>query len=154
MLDKLLTEEFINLNIQCSTWKEAIIKSAKPLLKRGMIKKQYIDAIFKNFEEIGPYMVIAPRIVLSHARPENGVNRLSMSLTTLKTPINFGNELNDPVELIITLAALDSGTHLQALVDLMDLFTDKKDMEIIFSSTDKEEVIDIIKKHTNTNQES
>lgn len=151
MLDKLLTGEFINLNIECSTWKEAIMEGAKPLLEKEFIDKKYIDAIFQNFEEIGPYMVIAPRIVLSHARPENGVKKLAMSMITLKTPIKFGNELNDPVKLVVTLAASDNDTHLQALIDLMDLFTDIKDMKVIFSSDNKKEVIEIIKRHSNIN---
>lgn len=151
MLDKLLTSEFINLNVECSMWREAIIEGAKPLLKKNLIEKKYIDAIFRNFEEIGPYMVIAPQIVLSHARPEDGVEKLSMSIITLKTPIKFGNELNDPVKLVVTLAASDNETHLQALVDLMDLFTDRKDMEVIFGSDNKKEVIEIIKRHSNVN---
>lgn len=151
MLDKLLSSEFINLNVECFTWREAIIEGAKPLLEKDLIEKKYIDAIFRNFEEIGPYMVIAPQIVLSHARPDNGVEKLSMSMITLKTPINFGNELNDPVKIVVTLAASDNETHLQALVDLMDLFIDRKDMEVIFSSDNKKEVIEIIKRHSNVN---
>ncbi|WDU82798.1 PTS sugar transporter subunit IIA [Caloramator sp. Dgby_cultured_2] len=95
-------------------------------------------------------MVIAPGIVLAHARPENGVKKLSMSLITLKNPINFGSELNDPVKLIITLAAIDSKTHLKALSQLMNLLMNTDDLNIIINAKSKEEVLNIINKYSIT----
>jgi PTS system ascorbate-specific IIA component len=152
MLEKLLSREFIKLNIECGTWKEAIFEGAHLLIEKDTIEYSYIDAIFKNFTTIGPYMVIAPGIVLSHARPEDGVNKLSMSLITLNDGVNFGSELNDPVKLVVTLAAENNISHLTVLEDLMDLFSDTEDMIVIMNSTDIEEVMEIIHKHTNTNQ--
>lgn len=148
MLKDLLTEDFINVNVQCSDWKKAIKEGTKILIEENCIEKKYEDAIFNNFKKMGTYMVIAPGIVLSHARPENGVKKISMSIVTLKNPINFGSQLNDPVKLIVTLAAKDSEGHLKALSQLMEIFMNSKDLENIFNAKDKNEIIKIVQKYS------
>jgi mannitol/fructose-specific phosphotransferase system IIA component (Ntr-type) len=72
-----------------------------------------------------------------------------MSLITLKEGINFGNETNDPVKLIITFGAVDNESHLKALSQLMELFMNNKDINKIISSTTKDDVLDIIHKYSN-----
>lgn len=148
MLKDLLTWNTIKVNVECEDWKEAIGFGTQLLIDNGWVEKRYYDAIINNFKEFGPYMVVAPGIVLSHARPENGVNKLSMSLITLKNPVEFGNESNDPVKLIITLAASDNESHLKALSQLMELFMNSEDMTSIFKASNKEDVIGIIGKYS------
>lgn len=150
MLNDLLNKNRIMLNIVCENWEDAIKNGTKILLNDNCITKNYEEAIINNFKSLGPYMVIAPGIVLAHARPENGVKKLSMSLITLKNPINFGSELNDPVKLIITLAAIDSKTHLKALSQLMNLLMNTDDLNIIINAKSKEEVLNIINKYSIT----
>ena len=92
-------------------------------------------------------MVVAPGIVLAHARPENGVKKLAMSLITLEPTVSFGHEINDPVKLVVTLAASDNESHLKALSQLMELFMNQEDLSGIINATNKEEVINIIRKY-------
>lgn len=148
ILKKLLTEDVIDLNLDCKGWEDAIKIGAKRLLERGDIEERYIEAVLEGIEKYGPYMVIAPGIVLSHARPEDGVNNLCMSLVTLKNEINFGNTTNDPVRLIFTFGAVDNTSHLEALVELTDLLMNKEDINKITNSTSKEEVLEIIKNYS------
>lgn len=148
MLKDLITWKTILLNAECSTWQEAIKLGTDILIENNYIEDRYYDAIMENFKNIGPYMVVAPGIVLSHARPEDGVKKLSMSLVTLKNPVNFGSELNDPVKLIITLAAVDNEAHLKALSQLMELFMNSSDMNEIYKAKTKEEIINIITKYS------
>lgn len=148
MLKDLLKRDFIELNVDCKNWKDAIKKGAQSLLDKGYIKKDYVDAIFKSLYENGPYMVVGPGIVLAHARPEDGVNKLCMSLITLKEGVNFGNKANDPVRLIITFGAIDNESHLKALSQLMELFMNNNDINKIISSNSKDEVLDIIAKYS------
>lgn len=148
MLNDLITREFIKLNVECEDWIEAIQAGTLVLEKKGFVEKRYSEAIIDIFKENGPYMVVAPGIVLSHGRPEDGVNKLSMSLITLKKPVKFGNELNDPVKLVITLAAADNETHLKALSQLMELLMDAKNLKRIMQSNNKDEIIEIINKHS------
>lgn len=147
MLKKLLKEDVIKLNVQCDSWVEAIKEGTSLLIHNGYIEKGYEDAIFNNFKEMGTYMVVAPGIALSHARPENGVNRICMSLVTLKKPIEFGSVVNDPVKLVVTFGAKDNQSHLQALAELMDLFMNEEDLKKIMEATEKHEVIRTIEKY-------
>ncbi|GIM27723.1 PTS ascorbate transporter subunit IIA [Clostridium polyendosporum] len=147
MLKSLIVEDTIGVKVHCRNWEDAIKAGTSLLINKNIITQAYEDAIFKNFAELGPYMVIAPGIVLSHARPENSVKTLSMSLVTLEKPIEFGSECNDPVELIITLAAIDSNSHIAALKDLMDLFMNAKDLTTILKASSKQKILDVINKY-------
>ena len=148
MLNDLLTRETIRLNLSCANWKEAVAAGTALLEEKKWVSSGYKEAIINNFMEFGPYMVVAPGIVLAHARPERGVKKLAMSLITLQTPVKFGHELNDPVKLVITLAAIDNETHLKALSQLMEVFMNQKDLDTIVNATNKDDVIEILKKHS------
>lgn len=148
MLNDLLTRETIKLNLSCADWKEAIAAGTALLEEKKWVSAEYKEAIINNFAEFGPYMVVAPGIVLAHARPECGVRKLAMSLVTLENPVNFGHELNDPVKLVVTLAATDNETHLKALSQLMEVFMNQEDLNIIINATNKDEVIEVLKKHS------
>ena len=51
-------------------------------------------------------------MVTSHlGRPEEGVKKTGFALVTLKTPLAFNHEDNDPVDILITMAAVDANTH-------------------------------------------
>jgi len=148
MLIDILRKELIKLNVKCNDWKEAIEEGAYLLEKEGIVNKNYKDAIINNFYELGPYMVIAPGIVLSHARPEAGVNNNGISILTLEDPIEFGSELNDPVKLIITLAAKDNTSHLSALSKLMEILMNSDDLNSIINAKTVQEVVKIIEKYS------
>jgi len=148
-LNNLITADVISLNVECRYWEEAIRKGMKVLREKNYVESSYEEAIINNIKEIGPYMVVAPGIVLSHAKTEDGVNKLSMSLMTIKNPVKFGSELNDPIKLVITLAAKDRESHLKALSQLMALFQNSEDLKGIFKAKTTEEIINIINKYSN-----
>ncbi|MFB8734775.1 PTS sugar transporter subunit IIA [Bacillus sp. SL00103] len=43
--------------------------------------------MIQSVDQNGPYIVIAPQVAIPHARPEDGVNELSMSLMTFEQPV-------------------------------------------------------------------
>lgn len=147
MLSEMINDEVIKLNVECSNWEEAINIGSEILVQKGYVEKHYTKAILDKLKELGPYMVITPHIVVPHARPEDGVNKTSMSLVTLKNPINFGNEHNDPVKLIITIASKDNRNHIEVLSELVELLKNKEDLEKIFKAEIKNTVINILKKY-------
>lgn len=147
MLSDLLTREMIRIDVETKDWEEAIREGTKVLRQNNYVEDCYEEAIINNIKSMGPYMVVAPGIVLSHARPENGVNKLSMSLTLLKNPVVFGHETNDPVKLVITVAAIDNETHLKALSQLMELMMNEEDMKKIFNANNKDEIVKIVNKY-------
>lgn len=136
-IDIILNTEFLN-------WEEAVIGSSKPLFDKGKIEKRYIDTMIKNNLEYNAYFVIQKGIALLHARPEDGVNDSGLVILTLKKPLNFGSEENDPVSLIFCLATKNSEDHIDFLRNLMEIIDDEKNINKILSADKKEDIIKIL----------
>lgn len=129
MLQDILTDSNIMLKRKCKDWKDAIIQAAQPLLKNKIIKSSYIEAMINSVEKYGPYIVTGKHIALAHARPEDGVNDLGVSVMTLENPIDFGNAENDPVRLIFCLAAINDYSHLDIMRNVVELINDEEKVD-------------------------
>ena len=123
-LHQLLTPDHIVLDVKASDWKDAVAKSAGPLLELGYIEPRYVDAMIDNVVRNGPYIVLAPHFAIPHEAPEKGVNRMGMSLVRLARPVRFGAEGKDPVEFVCTLAPTDHKTHLKAFFNLLSMLSE------------------------------
>jgi mannitol/fructose-specific phosphotransferase system IIA component (Ntr-type) len=152
MLNEMITLETIQVMTNVKDWKEAIRTAAEPLLKKGSINQDYVKAMINNVLEMGPYIVVAPRIALAHARPEQGVNQMGISLLCLKESVSFSKEDRHDVNLIIVLAAVDSETHLTVLSQLARLLSDDNGLSSIFHAESALEVMPIINQYS-TNKE-
>lgn len=145
MLDELLKSDNIRLQVECGTWREVVEAGAEPLLSQGMIEARYVDQIRENLIEHGPYMVIAPGIVLLHARPEDGVREVCMSLITLNPSVSFGHPQNDPVDIAITFGTTDDESHVYALSQLMELLSHPPSLQRLRKAVQPEEVMEIVR---------
>ncbi len=153
MLSDLLKKEYITLNAQVENWQEAVRCGGKPLLTHHIIEEEYIDAMVRNVTEIGPYIVLTKGVALPHANNTYGVKETAISLTTLKTPVCFGNTDNDPVKYVFTLATVNADAHLVALKDLVVLFENQAFFDAIDSARDPAEIIDFILGYEKAKQE-
>src|SRR2546428_9854029 len=86
-------------------------------------------------EQLGPYIVIAPGIALAHTRPSDAVLRPGLSWVTLAHPVRFGHKDNDPVTLVVGLAAPDISAHVQALATLAGLLEDRSRRDTLLRVT-------------------
>jgi mannitol operon transcriptional antiterminator len=125
MLKDVLKPSDILLLEKCSDWESAIRRVAYPLLKENYINESYVQAMIASVNEFGPYIVMGKHLALAHARPEDGVNKLGISVATLAEPVVFGNDANDPVKIIFCLAAVDSFSHLNIMKSLIELINDE-----------------------------
>lgn len=149
MLNELLTREFIHLEDRVDNWKDAIRLAADPLLQNQYIFEEYINEMIVNVEKLGPYIVIAPKIAIPHARPEAGVKKLGMSLLQLKESVLFSEKQEHAANLIIVLAAIDNETHLKALAQLSEMLSDPKNVEMLIHSNSIDEMLKMIAKYSN-----
>lgn len=139
----LLNENRIVLNCSVYNKEEAIRLAAKPLLKEGVISEEYIEDILVNLEELGPYMVIMPGIIIAHSRPGKYVKKDCISIMTLSEPINFGHETNDPIEIVFVIAAKENNSHLDALQDLARVLINEESVNKIKNAEKAEEVMNL-----------
>ncbi len=147
MLSELIVKDKINIISSVDNWQEAVSIAAAPLLKEDYINEDYIDAIISSTEQHGPYYIVSPRIALPHARPENGVKKLGMSLLKIKEPTCFSDKDSDLANLVIVLAAIDNNSHLKALTQLTELLSNDDDVKSILEATSVDEVLKIIEKY-------
>ncbi len=116
------------------------------MLEKGVIEEAYLDKVIDNVKTIGPYIVIAPMIALSHARPEDGAKGLGMSLLMLEEPVDFSEEKDRKARAIITLAANDENAHLEALSQLSKMLMEN--METFLGAQDKSTILNLVEKYS------
>ncbi|MCZ1919914.1 PRD domain-containing protein, partial [Enterococcus faecium] len=146
MLSELLTEEMIQLSDQPKNWQEAITFAAQPLLSENKIEESYIKAMIERVEQYGAFIHIGDHIALPHARPEDGVNEVGMSLLKLQQPVDLLDNPAHPISLFICLAAIDNEAHLRALANLTKLLSNKQNLQDLLHASTKEEILAIIRK--------
>ncbi|MGL5964323.1 MAG: PTS sugar transporter subunit IIA [Fusobacteriaceae bacterium] len=138
---KLLSEKFIEIVDEIPSWKEAVLLSSKILLKNKYITEKYIEKIFENIETMGPYMVLAPELLMPHARPEDGALKTGISLLKVNKPIDFfGNEIS----IIVTLSSVDSNDHIDYIQKLVSLLDEENIYLNLLNARKKSEVIKLI----------
>jgi transcriptional antiterminator/mannitol/fructose-specific phosphotransferase system IIA component (Ntr-type) len=148
MLHEVLQEPFLQLTDSADDWKSAVRLAAKPLLNYEYIEPSYVEAMIKSVEQLGPYIVIAPKVALPHARPEQGVNRVGMSMLRLKEPVYFSTEKQHGAQLIIVLAATDNETHLKALSQLSMMLSENDNIDKLIAMNTKQEMLALIEAYS------
>lgn len=110
-----LPEKAIVTRASAADWRDAIRLAGSALVATGVTTEAYTDEMITAVEEHGPYIVIAPGFALAHARPSPAVLRTGISWVGLAEPVDFGSGANDPVRLVVGLAAVDHDAHLATM---------------------------------------
>lgn len=147
-LKDLVKKELIQQLDKVNDWQTAVRIASKPLLEYGYIEESYVEAIISSVNEIGPYIVLAPKVAVPHASPDAGVHRLGISLLQLKEPVNFGlaDDEDKNVQLIFVLATVDSSAHLKALQQLALILDDDDIIESLIRAEMPEEILGLIER--------
>lgn len=139
-LSTLLSTGAIRIGARAADWREAVRAAGEALVTSGATTSAYTDEMIATVEELGPYIVIAPGIALAHSRPSPAVLHPGMSLVTLAKPVEFGHRQNDPVRLVVALAASDEEGHMTALSTLADFLSDEARQTALLAATDPDAV--------------
>jgi len=140
----MLTEQTVRAMIRVASWEEAVDRAGQLLVEAGTVEPRYVKAMKRVLHEMGPYAVIAPGVVLLHARPEDGVRQPCFGMVTLSTPVAFGHRENDPVDVVIALGAVDKQAHVTALQQLAQLLLDQATVERIRAAPDDSALLSAI----------
>lgn len=133
----------IELKDSAKDWQEAIDFSMDALLRNHYINHEYIQAIKDSTRSNGPYYILAPGIAMPHARPECGASKTGLSLVLLKQPVHF-DACNEPVKLLIGLAAAEADSHISAIQALSELLCEEETLELMLNANNAEQLEDII----------
>ncbi|MFG1173238.1 PTS ascorbate transporter subunit IIA [Erwiniaceae bacterium CAU 1747] len=147
--DSLAQNHAIRLQVEVSNWQDAVKIGVDLLVEAGVVEPHYYQAILNGVEKFGPYFVIAPGLAMPHGRPEEGVNKTGFALVTLKDPVVFHHEDNDPVDILITLAAIDANTHQEVgIMQIVNLFEDEENFDRLRACRSEQDVLELIDRAT------
>jgi PTS system ascorbate-specific IIA component len=121
---ELMPEEAMRVDVSAKDWRDAVRKAGEALHRGGITELEYSEEMIAAVEQLGPYIVIAPGLAIAHARPSPAVRRTGLSWVGLVEPVEFGHETNDPVRLVIGLAATDHTAHIAALSQLAGMLSE------------------------------
>jgi PTS system ascorbate-specific IIA component len=140
VIDQALGQGSIKLQQSCVSWRETFELAGLGLVESSRTTSAYTNEMIQAFEELGPYMVIAPGIALAHGRPSESVLETGLSLVTLSTPVAFGSTSNDPVSLVIGLAAVDHDSHIDLMAALSELLMSEDTVNFLLKATNESQV--------------
>lgn len=121
---------------RCS-WQNSVRIAGRCLLDNRSIESKYLDTMITQLQYYGPYMFLTENVLLAHAKPEDGVNCLDVSMALFRESVWFSD--SKKAKIIWVLAAEDQEKHLKILQDILTLTGDSKflsDIENAKSSTD------------------
>ncbi|HEK9996504.1 BglG family transcription antiterminator [Streptococcus equi] len=144
VLQDLITKKTYQSTSEQLGWREAIYLAAQPLLESGQIQASYQEAMIAKVEEFGPFINLGKGIAIPHARPEDGVNQVGMSMLVLEHPIYLLDDPKQEIRLLICIAAIDNETHLKALSRLTTILRDNEQVKALLASKSFEDIKTII----------
>lgn len=148
MLGNVLVKETISLSKEAGNWEQAIRAAGELLVQTGAVEPRYVDSMVELVRKMGPYIVIAPGVAMPHARPEDGVIKVCLSMVRLDTPVPFGNQANDPVDLVFALGGVDNESHLLLLSQLGRMLGSEETLQVMRSSDDIETILELISRYS------
>jgi len=143
-LSDFLPDGSIVTQAQADTWQEAVQIAGEALVAQGATTNAYTTDMIKTVEDLGPYIVIAPGFALAHARPSSSVLKNGISWVSLARPVKFGNKANDPVRLVIGLAAQNHDSHIEIMSALADVLADQSRLEAAMQADSPKKVSEIL----------
>lgn len=140
---QLLDHSRVQISHEEMNWQDAIHYASRPLLKHESIHEQYIYSILSQLQYYGPYMFIAPNIVLAHAKPEDGTKQLDIAMSVCKKDVHFSP--HHAAKIILVLSPVDQESHLHILRDIMSIFSIQTNVDNILQLDSVEEVLAFMK---------
>ena len=143
-LTDLLDPDAIALDVDADDWQAAITAAGTLLTDTGVATDVYTQEMIDSVLDKGPYIVIAPGFAFAHARPSPAVHKTGMSWVRLATPVAFGHKTNDPVDLVVALAATDAKAHTTAMAELAKVIGDPDRRAALEGAQNPDEVMAIL----------
>lgn len=128
----------IRVGVSASHYSEAIAAAGDLLVSAGHVAPEYVPAMTRVVDELGPYMVLVDGFALAHAEPGELVYRNSIALAVLNESVDFGS--GKMVKAVFAMAAKDHDSHIEALGELATLLSDETLRNEILTAADSEQI--------------
>jgi len=144
MLTKLLEKEgHVITDVECEDWKDVVDILAEPLIADGSVEPQFAESAKEAAMQFGGYVVLIDDIAFFHGRPEEGVNKMDISLALLKKPVYL---FEKRITAAFLMAAVDNVSHRDLLKSLSRFMNDDESLELLRKGEDVESIMANFKK--------
>ncbi|MFD1947540.1 PTS sugar transporter subunit IIA [Nocardioides aestuarii] len=144
-LGELVHDDAVALDVTVDGWEDAVRHAGRLLERVEVAGAAYTQSMIDSVHEKGPYIVIAPGFAFAHARPSEAVLRTGMSWVRLAEPVEFGHDRNDPVTLVVALAAKDADAHQAAMAELATVIADPERKAALDAAATPDEVLELLR---------
>ncbi|CZQ96823.1 phosphotransferase/anion transporter [Trichococcus palustris] len=142
-LNSYFPQDAIQMIDSAEDWKEALALACSPLLKRGIITENYIDALIAENDTEESYSFLGDCMAIPHSSVEKGVLSDGFALLILKKPVQFRNRKQ--IRIITPLAILNQSVHLKAIIQLNQLAEDEVAINSMLAAVEPTVIREIIK---------
>ena len=132
----------LRVGVPASTWQEAITAAGDLLVEAGHVKAEYVDAMLRVVEELGPYIVLIDGFALAHAAPGDAVLENSISLVVLKNSVDFGS--GKMVGFVFAMAAKSHDSHIDSLGRLAELLSDEQIRNTLLNASNSDQIEELL----------
>ena len=132
----------LRVGAPASNWQEAITAAGTLLVDAGHVKAEYVDAMLRVVEELGPYIVLIDGFALAHAAPGESVLENSISLAVLENSVDFGS--GKMVGCVFAMAAKDHDSHIESLGRLAELLSDEQTRNTLLNARNSAQIAPIL----------
>ena len=136
----ILSKNNIMIVDSVNDWKEAVKLSVKMLIDEGAVKPEYLSNIYKNVEELGPYILLCPEVVMPHCRPEDGALNKCISFLKLNKPVKF---FDNDTYLYISISAVDSDSHIDYIQNIVKVISEDELLHSLLKANDVDTIFNI-----------
>ena len=119
-------------------WREAIAIAGELLVEAGNVRGEYVSAMVKVVEQLGPYIVLVDGFALAHAEPGELVLKDSIALAVLQEPVDFGG--GKMVKCVFALAATNHENHIESLGTLAEILANEQSRSLLLTSGEEVEI--------------
>lgn len=128
----------IRVGVSASNYSEAITAAGELLVANGHVKPNYVPAMIRVVEELGPYIVLVDGFALAHAAPGDNVLTNAISVAVLEQSVDFGS--GKMVKVVFAMAATDHDSHIESLGALAELLADVENRNVLLNAGDSEQI--------------
>ena len=136
-----LKREQLILDFDTRSWQTAVRTAGELLRDKEYVNQQYVDSMVEIVEENGPYILFLPGFAIAHAAPEDGANKLGVSLIRMKKPLNFeGSEID--IKVIVCLSIPDEQSHVFLLYQIYKCLTNETLFNELIACKTKDQLLE------------
>lgn len=127
--------------VNVDSWRDAVRAAGRDLVNAHAVGPAYIDEMVLIIETSGPYCVVSPHVAVPHANAGSLVRQSAMGIVVLEEPLKFGHPYNDPVRVVIAIAAKTAKQHITMLAALANALDRRGAVDELVAASTKDDAL-------------